>query len=700
MPVMSMTTESESTPAIENETSNPGDSGGMGLDAKNRLIAKALHETTYVYALYGALDGMSLSYSMVKYLFDMRYTAQRVNTSDLMHEWIQTPAGFAAVVAESVILFSVSILANVLSENKDALKQSALKKNIVSSWPYMRDVLKGLKNGYKGVRSSAQVVNMFTDSDLKHLIFPAGLVLGVLAAGNRVWYRRMRNTRKSMMSDNDELFDKILKARCLDTELRNDVLGKFKTQIEFLESIKYTSYLSQLYGGIVDGLYMYMGVMGLATLSPAVSAAMALSCVLYVAMCIVTRIYEEYDYQRLLRASQGKIELAIYEKESGLAFDKLQETFRASGEEGLKGQKDAYDGFMAKIVEFEKKRIKQRELLTLSYSSAALSGLKDGMAAYGVVASFTFATAAVYAIYSTAFPTAFLIASTISGLGLLVGFMAIALYTNHLHIRAQREADAPSKKKEQEMTSHEKFTKFLEDIKKTKEKNSDILKFESTDVKKRIFHGMELDPSPQFFFQEWCEVFRSFFSGVAKGQKSVDYTLNRFQEADANGHYRDTPAMLSLSVASSIVYTIVFALRAHARGFGRASPGVLSYPKPPATCYESKPHANKSDGAEDSTTPSRMPQPSNGVDAGGGQAISSVRANIVIAEKKEEDSLSREPSDVSVLFGDDLNEGKFPLTPPNNGHGFFQDAHRRSASAPVGTHNPGLIPQDRALGLA
>src|SRR5665647_549171 len=67
------------------------------------LEAKKLHEAKWIYALYGVLDGLSTSFSMLKYFFDMYYVNSRLS-SDMVHDWILTPWGFAFVVVESTVL--------------------------------------------------------------------------------------------------------------------------------------------------------------------------------------------------------------------------------------------------------------------------------------------------------------------------------------------------------------------------------------------------------------------------------------------------------------------------------------------------------------------------------------------------------------------------------------------------------------------
>ncbi len=669
---MSMTTESQSdVPATERDASRSIGVGAGESDA-SQFLAQRLHELGYIYALYGALDGMSLSYSMLKYLFDLRYTTSNVFSSDMMHEWMLTPAGIAAITAESITIIGFSILASVYDE-KDAT--NAFKQQISIIWPYCRETMKGLKNAYKGVRSTVQVAGLFTDLDLRNMIVPAGLLLGVFASANRIWYRSMRNERKEMMKVNEAFLKNVFSSACLDDEIKTFCAAKVK-QDKFLTDTQYMGLATQVYSGFIDGLYLYMGVMSLATLAPAVSAAMSISCVLFVSMCIVTRVYEEYEYQRMLKISQGKVELAILGKELEATFETFWATLRSPIILTDHQQRDAYALFMAKLGEFEVRREQQRELLRRSYTSAAISGLKNGMAAYGVIASFLFALATIAAILVVPLPPMFLIMSTIAGIACLISFMAHALYENHLYLTSQQEASASSKKSETEMTPHEKFTLFLENMKRTPNDINASLKPDT--VKKDIFNGLLLDPSPQFFVQEWCEVARSFFSGVAKGQKWVDYALNPLQEADERGHYHDTPTLNYLTILCSTTFTLGLALRAHVKAFGRpalvdsevyskilGAPTACELPAKAAEAVESNPPASR--GIPDVVTDLDEP-PVDGTP----KSLSVLEDGEVVPELPDNNrhsprlfrSITPDPQPVSVSI---------------SGHSFFQ--LQRSASA-------------------
>jgi len=611
---------------------------------KTRNYAKKLHDAKVIYALYGALDGLSISYSTFKYSFDLLCTENSLSSSDVMHDWMVTPEGVVAVAVESVFLIGFSLLANIFSDES----KCAFKKYVALLWPYCRDGMKGLKNAYKGIRSTLQAAAMLSGENLRYLILPLGLSLGVLSVINRVCMRScVYEPRKAKMKANNKLWQDVqnlepklhIRSEFPEhyTKYKNSYLLverqlyyiTFEGELEivflndvekFLASVKTLNpknsetlflfteqiaehitangghkpsiinneanrtileakiermpakisrwaFLGAAYGGVVDGLYLYMGAIGLAVVAHPLFIMVTAFCAIFSGLCIATRVYEEYDFGRRLRETQASVEFALAGKKLEELFDQLQlisKTAAASSHQ--EPERDLIDDslkeehmstFALAMKDFDTKRDYLRQQRRLSYTSAALGGLKNGLAAYSAIASVMFAVATINVMISVPFPPAFLLSCVIAGMACLIGFLAYALIKNRTHL--------PVKSAEE----NESYNKIYSLLKKMKNNQKEVIRLKPEEVKSTIFDGMKVDPSPQFFFQEWFEVVRSFFSGVSKGQKSVDYTLNSMQESDSQGHYRDTPVMFIVTIFNSIIYAVVLALRALARGFGR-----------------------------------------------------------------------------------------------------------------------------------
>ncbi len=639
---MHMTTACDSD-IREQAYNGPTSSVDESLGAKNRRLAKKLNALAIVHGSYGGLDGLSLSYSMVKYGFDLLYTESSLSSSDVMHDWMMTPAGIAAAAVESVFIISFSLLGNVFKDDDE----NAFKRYISILWPYFRDSMKGLKNAYKGVRGGFQAIGMLSGLDLRYMMVPAGVVLGVLSVANRIWNRNMREKRKTMQANNAELLleiqshcrlhllDKLpvdlstfknsylwvaeqlyyvkpdgtieyvaltdnllfvdhlkqinkenksllylseVQTRCLitkncghrpTTSYDPAAIAAFRERIgKQKDSERSIGMLSAAYGGVVDGLYLYMGAFTLATVAPPVFVALVVCSVIYTLACIAVRMYEEFDYQRKLITTEAKVELALCGKELQALFVTLQKlsvqesklTATDSRENAAYVQQDVMHALELKMREFEQKQAFLRSLVTLSNSSAALAGLRNGLATYSAISSVMFAVATINAMLFVPFPPALLITGVFIGMACLIGFVAHSLITNYRHRSAQVLDEANP------------CTQLSELLTSLKDKRKEVRDLRPAEVKEAILDGMVVDPSPQFFFQEAAEVARSVASGVAKGQKSVDYTLNSLLEPDSHGHYHDSSVMLGITVISSAAYALGLGVRAYARGFSQDPP--------------------------------------------------------------------------------------------------------------------------------
>ncbi len=262
------------------------------LDTLSRELAKKLHESGYLYALYGALDGLSNAYSGWKYIFDILYTNTGIDSTDALHNWMITWEGMLFVGVETIVLIAYSTMGNYFDDESENI----LKSWIAQSWPYVRDCIKGTKNAFKGLRASMQVASALSGISPMQFLVPVSLVTGVFAVANRLLLRRMYNQRKDMMRNNKEILISLQNNSIAENDA--DTLHlKVAQQTLFARKI---AYLGAAFGGIVDGMYMYMGVLGMAISAVAPPMLIFLACcsTLYLAACITTRLYEEYFYQQ------------------------------------------------------------------------------------------------------------------------------------------------------------------------------------------------------------------------------------------------------------------------------------------------------------------------------------------------------------------------------------------------------------------
>lgn len=442
--------------------------------------------------------------------------------------------------------------------------ESSFKKTIAMAWPYFRDVMKALKNAYKGWRSVIQALRLlgaleFINAvDIKNTILYGGVGLGVLAIINRLLLRKMVEDRKIMMDANAALLVTIKKLGPLISSEQNSQDGPAFEYNTYLNQIKdqsqesrYLSFVGVTAGGFIDGLYLYVGVLSVVTLTQPWLIAISAMCAIYTLTCIVSRLYEEYDYQLRLEITRTKCEIVLITKQ-------METLFCQADSDSEKSRHKMQDLF----AQFEKKRQLLQKQSTHSYVTAAFLGIKNGLYVYSALTSVLFFVSSIILLTGATFPPALLIATVITGLVVLAAFLLHSLAVTYWHSIKQQE------KNENQDRPYFKLIKM-----KNQEGLETMMGLDVKQFQEALQDGLSITPAPTLFYQEWAEVIRSFFSGASKGQKFVDFAGNPAQIKDEKGHYRDTLPMIILGGISALFFSIVLAFRALARGFGRQKIG-------------------------------------------------------------------------------------------------------------------------------
>ena len=639
--------------------------------AKLKKWAAYLDQQRYIYALYGALDGLNISYSTIKLVTDYLNIGY---SSDIIHDWTFADEGLATAALGSISLIVLAMMANYLQEDSydlcwmsekseleknkiyvefgadntlnyyvlDALgnRQTSLiflnrlglknskehplsladirsqmpeilrivttnghikqpnlfKKYLLLVWPYCRDVFKGMKNSYKGLRSLINMTDLLGGQNLSFMLVPFALCLGALAVCNRLWYRQMKERRKAADDENKLIRKEILAKKSMTEEEANRFRGRIQQAQGRAERNK--GMVSAFYTGFVEGLYLYLGVFALAPLTGPFFAAICVLSLTYVLASIPARMYEEYFYQRKLDISVAEVELALSIKVLKTKIERIQEYTKRDKENPLTAEEqqeleNCIENTKLKgaaRTQFFKNRNKLEKLSKLSDTRALLSGLRDGLTAYGVVASFLFAIATVMLLASVAFPPALLVAGVVLGMVCLIGFTVHSLWIHRKHREAKPLAESVKA-----MDIFLNKTANLYKAVKAAEREEVVHQAQPEQSIQESFEekGLTVDSSPQNFFQEWFEILRSFLSGLGKGSKSTDFTLNHMQKVGADGHWHSTLTMVLIGIGIQLVYVVGLAFRAFARGFANAKLKQKEATTPtPSTSEQSSPDAS------------------------------------------------------------------------------------------------------------
>lgn len=522
-----------------------------------------LHASRWIYGLYGLLDGVNTAFSTLKYACDVHYANTSFSAADKLHDFLLTPEGIVIVVIESLFLAGFAATGNVF-EN-DEIKYTNWKKWTVILWRYVRDVLKALKNAYKGV---SNVLTLWTliavQSDVLHLLLPIGVVLGVFSALNQMFIRYMREQRKDKIKINELLLKEINALKLDGTAKPEDWINKLHQLLDGVpttddkkailgmqtQSLWYRAlgYVVSIYDGLLYSPYLYLGLVNLAILSPSLFIMVATCAVFFVLIGIAARVFEEYNDQRLLLVSQTKLELAACIAELK-CLSKQIETKLQSEDPSIQNVYKEIDNKIRAGVALKQKL---QQLSVLSIKEVVLGGLLNGMGAVQVITSIAFAISSICFMVATPFPVLLLLSVGPVGLVSLVGFVGLAL-AQHWNFLEKNPLPESLLNKQTDPLLY-----------RLKNEPQDVTVEEVQSITDNI-EAIPVQASPQTFFEKNIDVVRSFCTGGRKGIRSVDETMVSFQDVGADGHYHDTPIMATVAWVSAGLFAVIFALRGVAR---------------------------------------------------------------------------------------------------------------------------------------
>lgn len=704
-------------------------------------------------AFYAFIDGLNLSSSTLRLYFDVLNKNNNLLSAKKMHQWMLSQQGVAAVSVESALLISFTLLAGIFSE-LDFKNENT--KSLQTSYTITRNFLKSIKNAYKGIRSTLQVIELFAGKDLHYLMTPLGLGLGILSAFNRNSYILLiDDERKKIQAKNTKLLETIrlkeenrdtlvhffdempddlegLKNSCFflkesssefysvdekgvikiidpgkrnyarilhdlkttppslsnpnpqqDTslllnkyqfwqcitsntanyeavlvtndepdikenntiyiKLSNGILqyavknpdGKEITHqlssadlydnnipaklsepltLEMLQpylpklletasrlghiSTGHTQYqslynnietqtenarmigiTSKLYGGIIDGLYLYMGAAVIIPMAPSLVIMACSFSLFFAATCVASRFYEEYCKQQDVLASADRVKLAICAKELHELFSQFEAIYDQEDplishqsldemliipEEQLDklhyNYQTLFNEATLKICEFENYRMILENKIKRTYFTAIAEGVTDGLAVYGAMAAFMFSISTVSNIFGFSLSPVLLITCISLGTACLLSFVSFYI--------VQHALEEPQK-------DENKLASLVSSIKSQGPNALNITTEAGLAINSRInmfFNDrMNFDTYSSSPVANCSEVARSFGAGLGKAPKACEFTMGWLQDMDDNGKLHDSSLLLKIIFVLTLPYTMILAFSAYRERFIKSS---------------------------------------------------------------------------------------------------------------------------------
>lgn len=160
-------------------------------------LANEVHKDGNAYLAFGTIDAGVLGLSLLKFTFKDILS----EGSGALYDWMLTPVGMISSIALVVPLTAFSAVANYFSNAKDACS-----KQLYRNWQMSRDGIKGFRNTFRGIDNAIKATALLSSYDLRYILLPTGLCLGVFSLVNRLCNRHfIINPRKDLKDHNDGL---------------------------------------------------------------------------------------------------------------------------------------------------------------------------------------------------------------------------------------------------------------------------------------------------------------------------------------------------------------------------------------------------------------------------------------------------------------------------------------------------------------
>jgi len=334
----------------------------------------------------------------------------------------------------------------------------------VVRWPEIRDILKAVRWSQRSLKTSLDVSKILAGqgylsqdiiTGLSSALLPVTILLGGVGLVNRVWNRRMQENRKKWSKENNALFKRIDELEWESITLDN--IQTYRDGIKRqLMSERKMAFASAAIGGLIDGMYMYLGVLTLtAVMAPWLYLTLVTVSLGYVMACIVSRVYEEKAFQDKFIRTQKEVELKLLSREIQLSLQAVHAYYDHNAPYVPLKEEPREDRAMSTEVllhqncktlaeKFEITRTELFDLNRLTYASAFLLGLRNGLSFYAPITNILFTASIICLLASLTFPPWLLVAGVLLGVVVLTGFIVTTLYNHKTWLDEHPDRSLPS----------------------------------------------------------------------------------------------------------------------------------------------------------------------------------------------------------------------------------------------------------------
>ncbi len=594
----------DSSLCLEDESAPPDSIKKKEKD--KRHFAQIIDESVWFHMIYGVLDGISVSYSTVKFLCDVTSKDNDSYHQKLDHALVD-PISIGFIAASSIILTLISALGNYGSKKNGNHK---LQKLATKYLPYIRDTLKAPKNTYKGLKSIQSIMQMMhhhaSDLQIRSILIPVAVSIGLMAMLNRHLRRHLKDKQKALLDELKEIKNHIakynehtktinellnqeadLKAQAIKaselisskknldqvntlTEQAKKIRSKLdklqqsppkdvpsnidelltkqqnvESQLtQFEKKYQNTLYTTSLIAALADGPYLYAGMLTLGATSGPLLICLCSIMVTMLIATLFTRWQEEVQSKRKAEILRLETIKEVQIKKSYDAYHAYLEQCKQNGKESEKSIASRNE-LLSIYRELSETKSKLNQLQIPSTKEATIEGVKDGLSLFGAITSVYFATSIILFLAGSSFPPALIAAAV------FIGFAAMitrAVYRAHKAKLIKKEVES-DQRAARAFDTNEIAPPWLgiEDY------NTDGL------------------TKGEFYFQQVSEVVRCVGSGVYKGKNYADFAFEHQKEqATIEGHDLKSHPMMIFWICMAIPYATVLVFRAIGKAFGKS----------------------------------------------------------------------------------------------------------------------------------
>jgi hypothetical protein len=293
-------------------------------------------------------------------------------------------------------------------------------------------------------------------------------------------------------------------------------------------------YVGSVISAIFDGLYFYIGVTFISALNPAAFIAVLSMASVMFFLCLVARVYEEYDYKRILARTQIEVGIAKHRAECQILRVEIEKKLIVNPEDESIAQD--LESLQTALKNYSGAQKELHENVHITLLSAVLQGIKNGLSTQGIISTIMLLVATILMFNSIPCPPIFIITMMAISLAVLAATVVQYLLSYREYLNNRKEfVDIKFDDPTQNDSNEERFVSLLS--------------------KKHQADDYSCYEPPDLHVMAWMELLRQPINSYGKSQKNFN-ELNYH-----SGEYHEPWYIFLVNMVFVLLIAIAFAIR-------------------------------------------------------------------------------------------------------------------------------------------